>query len=148
MFRFANSIEGGPFEQFQRLERELDELMGRWRTPGSGIRAVARETFPPLNVGVTDDRVDVYLFAPGLDSEQVEVTVQGNLLTVGGERRIEPPEAATWYRRERHDGEFRRTVTLPDDADPDRVSAVYRDGVLHVTIQRQEAARPRRVEIQ
>ncbi|HSH44044.1 MAG TPA: Hsp20/alpha crystallin family protein [Arenicellales bacterium] len=148
MFRFANSIEGGPFEQFRRLERELDELLGRWRMPGSGIRAVAADTFPPLNVGQTDDRVDVYLFAPGVDPKQVEVSVQGNLLTVSGERHIETSEGATWYRRERHDGEFRRAVTLPEDADPDKVNAVYRDGVLHITVARREAARPRRVEIQ
>lgn len=148
MFGFSSSFDGGQFDQFRRLEQELDELLGRWRMPGAGIRSMARDTFPPLNAGATADQADVYLFAPGLDPKQIEVTVQNNLLTVSGERRIDLPEDATFYRRERHDGAFRRVVTLPEDVDPDKVNATYRDGILHVTVQRRESAQPRRVEIQ
>ncbi len=148
MFGFPTSFEGGRFDEFRRLERELDQLLGRWRAPGSGIRSVARDTFPPVNAGVSADQVDVYLFAPGLDARQIDVTVQNNLLTVSGERRIDLPEQANVYRRERHAGAFRRVVTLPEDVDPDRVNASYRDGILHVTVQRRESSRPRRVEIQ
>lgn len=148
MFGFSSSFNGGQFEQFRRLEQELDELLGRWRLPGSGIRSVARDTFPAVNAGVTADQADVYLFAPGLDPKQIDVTVQNNLLTVAGERKIDLPEQATFYRQERHDGAFRRVVTLPEDVDPDKVTATYQDGILHVTVQRRESARPRRVEIQ
>jgi HSP20 family protein len=66
---------------------------------------------------------------------------------VTGERRTETPDQAIFYRRERHSGPFRRVVTLPEDVDPDKVSASYRDGILHITVQRRESARPRRVEI-
>lgn len=148
MFSFSTSFEGPQFDEFRRLEQELDELLGRWRMPGAGIRSVARNTFPPVNVGVTADQVDVYLFAPGLDPKQLDVTVQNNLLTVSGERELQLPEDATFYRRERPDGAFRRVVTLPEDVDPDKVSAAYKEGILHVTVQRQESSRPRRVEIQ
>lgn len=147
MFGFTN-FNGGQFDQFQRLERELDELLGRWRMPGAGIRSVARDTFPPINAGVTETEVDVYLFAPGVDPKEIDLTVQNNLLTVSGQRKVQVPEGATFYRRERHDGGFHRVVTLPEDVDPDRVEASYRDGILHVKIQRREASRPRRVEIQ
>lgn len=143
-----SSFNGGQFDQFRRLERELDELLGRWRLPGAGIRSVARDTFPPVNVGVTGDRVDVYLFAPGLDPKQIDVTVENNLLSISGERQTEAPEQAVFYRRERHDGPFRRVVTLPEDSDPEKINAAYRDGILHVTVQRRESARPRRVEVQ
>lgn len=136
------------FDEFRSLERDLDELLGRWRMPGSGIRSVARDTFPPVNAGVTGDRVDVYLFAPGLDTRQIDVTVQNNLLSVSGDRKIETPEQATFYRRERHDGAFHRVVTLPEDVDPDKVKANYQDGVLHVVLERRESTRPRRVEIE
>lgn len=136
------------FDEFRSLERDLDELLGRWRMPGSGIRSVARDTFPPVNAGVTGDRVDVYLFAPGLDTRQIDVTVQNNLLSVSGDRKIETPEQATFYRRERHDGAFHRVVTLPEDVEPDKVKANYQDGVLHVVLERRESTRPRRVEIE
>lgn len=147
MFGISTNFEGGPFDEFRRLEQDLGELLGRWRLPDAGIRSVARDTFPPVNAGVNADQADVYLFAPGLDPKQIEVTMQNNLLTVTGERRTETPDQAIFYRRERHSGPFRRVVTLPEDVDPDKVSASYRDGILHITVQRRESARPRRVEI-
>ena len=116
--------------------------------PGSGIRSAGREAYPPVNAGVTADQADVYLFVPGLDPKQIDVTVQNNLLTVAGEREVDRPAEAIFYRRERHEGAFRRVVTLPEDVDPDKVNATYHDGILHVTVQRRESARARRVEIQ
>jgi len=51
------------------------------------------------------------------------------------------------YRRERFSGGFRRVITLPEDVDPDKVRASYRDGVLHVMIDRREEVKPRRIEV-
>ncbi len=148
MFGTSSNFQGGLFDEFRRLEQDLDELLGRWRMPGSGIRSVAPDTFPPVNAGVTADQVDVYLFAPGIDPKELDVTVQNNLLSVSGERQIQAPEQAAFYRRERHDGAFRRVVTLPEDVDPDKVRASYQEGILHVVVERRESTRPRRVEIQ
>ena len=141
------SFESSLFDEFRRLESEMDELFGRAAWP-TGIRAVRRGTFPPINVGATPDRVDVYLFAAGLDPKSLELSIQQNLLTVSGSRTVPLKEAANYYRRERFDGDFRRVVTLPDDVDPERVDAKYRDGVLQITVQRREAARPRQIQVQ
>ena len=73
--------------------------------------------------------------------------MQQNLLTIDGERRPITEEGADYFRKERYDGAFHRVLSLPDDVDPDRVDATYRDGLLHITIQRREASRPRRIEI-
>jgi HSP20 family protein len=108
---------------------------------------VARGTYPPVNVGSTPEQVDVYLFAAGVDSKSLDITLQQNLLTVAGERKLITEEGADYYRKERFDGAFRRVVTLPEDVDPDKVDASYRDGVLHVRIQRREAVRPRQIEV-
>jgi HSP20 family protein len=73
------------------------------------------------------------------------------VLTISGERKSElPPQEAkaTVHIDERFAGRFRRVVTLPDDADPNAVQASYRDGVLNVSIQRVEAALPRRIAVQ
>jgi len=134
------------FDEFRRIEQELDEAFGRW-TPPSGIRSVARGTFPPINVGGTPDEVHVYLFAAGLDPKTLDLSIQQNLLTVSGERQIPVKENATYYRRERFGGEFRRVVALPEDIDPDRVDAKYRDGVLQVTVRRRESAKPRQIQV-
>lgn len=140
------SFDTNLFDELRRLEGELDQLTGRSAWP-AGIRAVRRGTFPPINVGATPERVDVYLFAAGLDPKGLDVSIQQNLLTVSGNRKVPVSESAEYYRRERFDGEFRRVIALPEDVDPDRVAASYRDGVLQITVQRREAARPRRVTV-
>jgi len=140
------SFDTSLFDEFRRLESEMDQLFGRGSLP-AGIRAMRRGTFPPINVGATPERVDVYLFAAGLDPKSLDISIQQNLLAVSGERKVPVDEAADYYRQERFDGEFRRVVTLPEDVDPDRVDAKYRDGVLQITVQRREAARPRQISV-
>ena len=134
------------FDELRRVEQGMDDWFGRWSVP-AGIRSVARGTFPAVNVGATDKEVQVYLFAPGLDAKSFQVSIQQNLLQVSGERKLQHNDRATYFRQERYDGEFRRVITLPDDVDPDKVEASYRDGVLQITVRRREAARPRRIEI-
>ena len=140
------SFDTSLFDEFRRLEGEMDQLFGRGSLP-AGIRATRRGTFPPVNVGATPERVDVYLFAAGLDPKSLDISIQQNLLAVSGDRKVPVDEADDYYRQERFDGEFRRVVTLPGDVDPDRVDAKYRDGVLQITVQRREAARPRQITV-
>jgi HSP20 family protein len=140
------SFDTSLFDEFRRLEGEMDQLFGRGSLP-AGIRAMRRGAFPPINVGATPERVDVYLFAAGLDPKSLDISIQQNLLAVSGERKVPVDEAADYYRQERFDGEFRRVITLPDDVNPDRVEAKYRDGVLQITVQRREAVRPRQITV-
>jgi len=135
------------FDEFRRLESQMDQLFGQSPWP-AGIRSVQRGTFPPLNVGATPERVDVYLFAAKLDPKTLDLSIQQNLLSVSGSRRVEAEnEKAEYYRRERFDGDFRRVLALPEDVDPERVTAQYRDGILHITIPRHESARPRQITV-
>jgi HSP20 family protein len=134
------------FDEFRRLENQMDQLFSSTPWP-AGIRSVQRGTFPPLNVGATPERVDVYLFAANLDPKSLDVSLQQNLLSVSGSRKVDLNENAEYYRRERFDGDFRRVISLPDDVDPERVQAKYRDGVVQITIQRREAARPRQITV-
>jgi HSP20 family protein len=104
-------------------------------------------TYPPINIGSTPEQVEIYLFAAGLNPETLDISIQQNLLTVAGDRKLQVEEGADYYRKERYDGGFRRVVTLPEDVDPDQVEASYRDGVLHVTIKRRESTRPRQITV-
>jgi HSP20 family protein len=146
MFADLTNFGGGLFDEFRRLQDEMEGLYGRWPMP-AGIRSVARGTYPPINIGATPEQVDVYLFAAGLDPKTLDISLQQNLLTVSGERQAPVREEVNYYRKERFDGPFRRLVTLPDDVDPDRVEAGYRDGVLEIHIKRREATRPRQIEV-
>jgi len=143
---FTSLDTGSLFDEFRRLEDQLDQLFSRSPWP-AGIRSAQRGAFPPLNVGATPERVDIYLFAAGLDPKGLDITMQQNLLSISGTRKVEVNKKAEYYRRERFDGDFSRMLTLPEDVDPERVSAQYRDGVLHVTVQRRESARPRQITV-
>lgn len=146
MFSSLTGFDGRLFDQFRRLQEEMDGLFDQWPATVE-IRSAARGAFPPMNVGATPDKLEVYLFAAGLDPEKLELSIQQNLLTVAGERQAAPNETATYYRQERFNGEFRRVVTLPDDVDPDRVEARYQDGVLHISVNRKESAKTHTIKI-
>jgi HSP20 family protein len=146
MFGEQRNSGASLFDEFRRLEAEMDEVFGRWPWR-AGIRSVARGTYPPINVGVTSEQVDVYLFAAGLDPKTLDISIQQNLLTVSGERKTPVEKDADYYRKERFDGAFHRVITLPEDVDPDQVSAHYREGVLQIRVKRREAARPRQIKV-
>jgi len=147
MFGSLTNFGGSLFDEFRRLDDEWNAVSGRWPWP-AGIRSVARGTYPQINVGATADQVDVYLFASGLDPATIDISIQKNLLTVAGERKVPVEKDADYYRKERFDGAFRRVITLPDDVDPEGVEARYRDGVLQIHVQRREATQPRQITVQ
>lgn len=147
MYPSLLSLPGDLFAEFDALQRQMDRLLGA-RPPSSSIRAVERGTFPAINIGTTPEALEIYAFAPGIDPVTLDVSVDKGLLTLSGERRVAAPEGAkSHYASERFDGSFRRVVALPEDADPERVEASYRDGVVRIRIQKREASRPRRIEV-
>ncbi|MBI2771622.1 MAG: Hsp20/alpha crystallin family protein [Burkholderiales bacterium] len=141
-----NSLLG----QFERLRREMDDMLGAPGLPSS-IRSAAAGTVPAVNVGQTTTSVEVYAFAPGLDASRIEVTLDRGVLRISGERAAGIPAndpKVQVYARERGTGSFTRAISLPEDVDPAQVNASYRDGVLQVSIARREAAQPKRITVQ
>ena len=141
-------FSGDLYADFDELQHQMERLFSaRGLSP---IRAVQRGAFPAVNIGVTPESVEIYAFAPGIDSKSLDVSVDKGLLTIAGQRKGSTPdrkEKLNVYSRERPEGEFRRVVSLPDDADPDRVAATYRNGIVQISIQKREASRPRRIEV-
>ncbi len=135
------------FDEFERVQRELERVM-------TGLPLSIREAggvpvFPALNIGRTQDAIYVYAFAPGIKPETFEVTIEDGLLTLAGERGPwEAKEGQSVYANERFSGKFKRTVSLPEDIDPDQVEAKYSNGVLQVRIARKAHLMPRRISVQ
>ena len=146
MFRNLGGFGNSLFDDFRRLEREMDQMFGSGSMP-SGIRAVAQGAYPPVNIGSTSQQVDVYLFAAGVDTNSLDITIHQNLLTVDGERRVITEVDADYYRKERYAGKFHRVINLPEDVDPEQVDATYNNGVLRITVQRRDSIKPRQIEI-
>lgn len=137
------------FAELNRMQTLVDQVFGP--RPASSIRSPggAAASFPALNVGTTPTSVEVMALAPGLDASSLEITVDRGLLVLAGERKSALPEGerANVYANERFTGRFRRVVSLPEDADPNRVDARYRDGVLRISIAKRESSLPRRIEV-
>lgn len=150
MYESLLNFPGGLFADFDRVRRDMDTLLAQGDAP-MGIRSVAAGSFPSLNIGRTDKSVDVFAFAPGIDASRTEVTLDRGVLTVSGERASGLPADgdanASVYGQERFSGRFRRTISLPDDIDPQKVSASYRDGVLHISVGRRESLQPKCIAI-
>lgn len=147
MFTYFNNSNRGLYAEFRRLEREMDQLFSA--TPlFRGHRSAAQETYPPVNIGTTDEQVDIYLFAPALDLDKLDISIHQNKLTIKGSRKPEQiPAEKKVHRKERAYGDFQRAFTLPDDADQEKVDASYRDGVLHVSVHRKESSKPRQITV-
>lgn len=132
------------FAELDRLQRDVLQAFDLQPS----IRGAARG-YPALNVGTTPRSFEFFVFAPGIDPTTLDVQIEKGVLTVSGERKTDPaPEKATRHVAERFTGRFRRVVALPDDADPDKVDAKYRDGIVHLSIARKQAAQPRRITVQ
>ena len=144
MFRSSADL----FAELNRMQSLLDQV---FPASTSSIRSQAGASFPVLNVGTTPTAVEIQALAPGLDLDKLEITVDRGLLVIAGERKSQLPsgngERATIYANERFTGNFRRVVSLPEDADPARVDATYRDGVLRISVAKRESSLPRRIEV-
>ena len=136
------------FSQFDRLHQQMATLFG---ANPSSIRTDRLSAFPQINVGTTDDTIEIVAFAPGIDAKQIEVSIDKGLLTIAGERAAvtRPADEATrHYARERFTGQFRRVIELPQHADPERVEARYVDGCLCISIGKRESSKPRAITVQ
>ena len=134
------------FAELDRLQRQLQQSFEL----SPSIRGLARGAFPALNVATTPQSAEVYAFAPGLEPASIHVQIERGVLSISGERAAALPGddvGASVHLNERFAGRFPRVVSLTDDLDPGEVRATYREGVLHVSIQRHLAAQPRRIEV-
>lgn len=144
-----------PFREMEELRREIDRAFDSALTtrrpdyrrtaflPGRSARQ-----YPLVNLAEDAENVYVEALAPGLDPNRIEITVQGTMLTISGEKpavRDLPAEAI--HRSERSAGTFVRAVELPRPVKDDQVSATYKHGLLLITLPKHEAAKPKRISI-
>lgn len=128
----------------------FDDDFDRWFFPEiSNARRVNKTAYPPVNVGTTDKHVDVYLFAPGMQADDLDVVIEKNLLSVAGARKLDQAgESENGYsRKERYEGKFKRVITLPEEVDAESAEANYREGVLHIRIAKPAAVQPKQIEV-
>lgn len=136
-----------PSVDLARMRRDMEGLLDQLLARATGDLADAG-VFPPMNVSEDADHYYVRALVPGVEPEQLDISAVNRSVTVSGTRRPAQEEGVSYHRRERPEGEFSRTVTLPSEFDTERVQARYVDGILTLTLPKPEAVKPRRVTVQ
>jgi HSP20 family protein len=128
-----------PFaDPFRNLDRLASQLVSGARTP-MGMA---------MDVWQAEDGYHVALDLPGVDSADVEITSERNMLTIRAERRAEYEDGGNVLLAERPQGRFTRQLQVGDALDTQNISATYDNGVLRLTVPMSQAAQPRRIEVQ
>jgi HSP20 family protein len=109
---------------------------------GTGVQTL------PVNVWETDEGYQAVVLAPGLDEQSLNVTVHEDTLAIEGELQFQAPEGARMVWQEFGPARFRRSLRLGASVDPARVEALYRNGLLLVTMPKAEHAKPRQIKVQ
>jgi HSP20 family protein len=134
-----------PWREMQRLQREMNRLLsGTSRWPGLSVAS----SYPAMNVWTDQDGAVVTAELPGINPEDIDISVQNDTLTLRGNRAPdEVQEGGTYHRRERGSGSFTRSFQLPFQVQSDQVEATYAKGVLSITLPRAEADKPKTIAI-
>lgn len=138
-----NLLSLNPVHEFRRMNEVLDRLFGNPHSAG------ASQTFTlPLDVYEQNGIFTVKAAVPGMRSEDLDITVEDNVLTIRGEHRHEEEtENTRVYRREYAYGTFTRSVRLPEDVAVDQVQAEFRDGFVYITMPKIVEPKPKAIKV-
>ena len=133
-----------------RLHQEIDRMFDDFLAPGRFLgRAGDGVLVPRVDITEVDDRIEIAAELPGVDQKDIEVSIDGDMLTIRGEKKSEIEEKkADHHLVERRFGSFRRSIRLPGEVDPDKVEATFDKGVLKVTFKKPEEAKHSRKRIE
>lgn len=144
-----NLVRQDPWSLVPRLQDEINRLFGNVNQSDSS--SATATWVPAVDVHEYEDRFEFYVDVPGIDPNKVELTLEGGILTLSGQRTAPETgkrgEQSQYVRSERGLGHFYRRFVLPDTVDSDKVNATGKDGVLTVTVPKQAKAMPRRIHI-
>jgi HSP20 family protein len=139
-------VRWDPWRELAGFERQFDELFGRGR---AGSRGQGTSTWvPALDVHQEGDTMVVRAEIAGVDPDNVDITIDDDVLTISGKREDDRKvEEGQWIRRERVSGQFRRSISLPPGVDPSKVKANAQNGVIEVRVPRPTQKEPHRVQL-
>ncbi len=129
------------YEEMDNLLRDMGWVFGE-----SALRS--HMAWFPIDIYETRDEYVVTAELAGVPRDNIDVNLDRTVLSIRVKKEApELPEGASYHTRERHYGEFTRSIALPSDIDPERISASYTDGVLEVRVAKAEESKPRRIDI-
>ena len=139
-----------PFKELSAIHERMNQLFDETFLPARGSEAAPAAAMwsPAVDIYESGDDIVVKAEIPGIEKGDVAVEVKDGILTLRGERKFEREEKEENYHRiERSYGTFVRSFALPSSADPEKVQAALKEGVLEVRIGKKEQAKPRKVKV-
>jgi len=143
----TNLTRWDPFSDMRTaMDRLFDEGFSRpWRVIPTSTEY---EASFPVEVSETDEALEVKASLPGVKPEDVEVTIANDVLTVKATHEEKTEEKKRdYYRRELRYGSFHRSLSLPVSVDADKAVAKFENGLLHLTLPKAEAIRPKQIKV-
>ncbi len=136
-----------PFQDLVRFDDEFDRwydsMVRRFFAPE------VRNWMPAIDIAENNGNIEVRAEIPGVNKDDLKVTVEGDVLSITGERKQESETKDKKYHRiERYYGKFSRTINLPYPVEADKVKATYKDGILTVTLPKPESAKTKEIEVE
>jgi len=141
-----------PFREFSTMQDRINRMNRLFResySPEAPEEALTTTSFaPPVDIYEDEHNITLKLEVPGIDEKDIDVRIEGNTLTVHGERKIEKEEKEENFRRvERQYGSFTRAFTLPSSVDTGQVSANYEKGLLKIKLAKKAEAKPKQIKV-
>ena len=147
-YQTPNSVMWPSLNRWASLRDDLDTLLELPFLTGSGRHTQLFSGWTPaLDLYQNNDNVVAVVELPGMQKEDIEISLQDGTLIISGERKEETSQENGATRTERCTGKFRRSITLPTRVDAATVGATYKDGILKVTLPKAEEAKPKQIQI-
>jgi HSP20 family protein len=143
-------VSWDPYREFRSLAHRLNRAVtGTGTAPARSEEDMSLGTWlPPVDIAEDKDRIVLTAELPGFQEDQIEIQMEGGVLTLRGERKFEEEkEGRSFHRVERSYGQFVRSFTLPSNVDRENIQANFHDGLLEVTLPKREEAKPRQIRI-
>jgi len=144
-----NLITYDPFRELRSLQDEVNRVFSSNFNRGGGESGMMQGAWnPSVDIFENKDQIVLEAELPGMKPEDVNISIENNVLTIHGERKFEKKDDKdNFHRVERSYGSFTRSFTLPPTVSSEGVDAVFENGILRLALAKREEAKPRRIEI-
>ena len=137
-----------PRSTMEQLRREMGRMFEGLPAMDEGSNIATSDWIPAVDIKENDKEFIIHADIPGVNPDDIDVHMEDGMLTIKGERDTETTTESEGYKRiERKRGSFYRRFSLPDTANADKISAKSKNGVLDISIPKQEKAQPRKIEV-
>jgi HSP20 family protein len=137
-----------PFQELMGYQERMNQLFRNSFSNFGDDTLTSGAWAPAVDIYETQETIEMTFEIPGVNQKEIKVNIENNLLTVSGERKFEHEDKRNNYHRvERSYGAFQRSFTVPSTVDPNKINAVFENGLLRLTLAKRPETQPRAIEV-